>query len=113
MHGAGQAGTPVGDLARLPARVEDGVDGLLDVHAVPAGHLPELRVRHVQHFAAPETPHFVGRAVAALAGDPDVGRRTGEVLISWDLAEQYGSHDVDGSRPHWGRHHADEVLGRS
>jgi NAD(P)-dependent dehydrogenase (short-subunit alcohol dehydrogenase family) len=56
------------------------------------------------HFAASETPHFVGRVVAALAADPKVGVRSGKVLTSWDLAEEYGITDVDGSRPHWGRH---------
>ncbi|MFI1993107.1 SDR family oxidoreductase [Actinoplanes sp. NPDC020271] len=56
------------------------------------------------HFLASETPHFVGRAIAALAADPDVASRSGQVLTSWDLAEQYGVSDVDGRRPHWGRH---------
>ncbi len=56
------------------------------------------------HFAASETPHFVGRAVAALAADPLVAARSGQVLTSWDLAEEYGFTDVDGRRPHWGRH---------
>jgi NAD(P)-dependent dehydrogenase (short-subunit alcohol dehydrogenase family) len=56
------------------------------------------------HFAASETPHFVGRVVAALAADPKVSVRSGKVLTSWDLAEEYGITDVDGSRPHWGRH---------
>lgn len=59
------------------------------------------------HFLASETPRYVGRAVAALAGDPDVSSRTGQVLTSWDLAEEYGLHDLDGSRPHWGRHLTD------
>jgi NAD(P)-dependent dehydrogenase (short-subunit alcohol dehydrogenase family) len=58
------------------------------------------------NFAVSETPRFVGRAVAALAADPDVGRRAGRTLASWDLAEEYGFDDVDGRRPHWGRHFA-------
>jgi NAD(P)-dependent dehydrogenase (short-subunit alcohol dehydrogenase family) len=58
------------------------------------------------NFAVSETPRFVGRAVAALAADPDVGRRAGRTLTSWDLAEEYGFDDVDGRRPHWGRHFA-------
>jgi NAD(P)-dependent dehydrogenase (short-subunit alcohol dehydrogenase family) len=56
------------------------------------------------HFLASETPRYVGRAVAALAADPDVASRTGQVLATWDLAEEYGLVDVDGSQPHWGRH---------
>ncbi|MGY1711333.1 SDR family oxidoreductase [Geodermatophilus sp. SYSU D00758] len=62
------------------------------------------------HFAASETPHFVGRAVAALAADPRVAERSGRVLTSWDLAEEYGFTDVDGRRPHWGRHIAGAVA---
>jgi NAD(P)-dependent dehydrogenase (short-subunit alcohol dehydrogenase family) len=56
------------------------------------------------HFAASETPRYVGRAVAALAADPAVASRSGSVLTSWDLAREYGFTDVDGSRPDWGAH---------
>ncbi|WP_436531366.1 SDR family oxidoreductase [Actinoplanes sp. HUAS TT8] len=56
------------------------------------------------HFLASETPRYVGRAIAALAADPAVSARTGQVLTSWDLAEEYGIDDVDGRRPHWDRH---------
>ena len=52
------------------------------------------------HFAAiSESPRFVGRAVAALAADPDVGRRNGGSFSSGELAREYGFTDVDGSRP--------------
>jgi NAD(P)-dependent dehydrogenase (short-subunit alcohol dehydrogenase family) len=52
------------------------------------------------HFAAiSESPRFVGRAVAALAADPDVYRRTGGSFSSGGLALEYGFTDVDGSRP--------------
>jgi NAD(P)-dependent dehydrogenase (short-subunit alcohol dehydrogenase family) len=51
------------------------------------------------HFAISETPHFVGRAVAALAADPDVARWNGKSLSSGELAKVYGFTDVDGSRP--------------
>jgi NAD(P)-dependent dehydrogenase (short-subunit alcohol dehydrogenase family) len=52
------------------------------------------------HFAAiSETPLFVGRAVAALAADPDVHRRNGGSFSSGGLAREYGFTDVDGSRP--------------
>lgn len=56
------------------------------------------------HFLASESPRYVGRAVAALAADPDVAGKAGRVLTSWDLAEEYDLRDVDGTRPHWGRH---------
>jgi NAD(P)-dependent dehydrogenase (short-subunit alcohol dehydrogenase family) len=52
------------------------------------------------HFAAiSESPRFVGRAVAALAADPDVHRHTGGSFSSGGLAQEYGFTDVDGSRP--------------
>ena len=65
------------------------------------------------HFAASETPHFVGRAVVALASDPDVARFGGRALSSWELAREYGFDDVDGSRPDWGAHFDEHVLGRT
>lgn len=61
------------------------------------------------HFALSETPAYVGRAVAALASDPDVMRWNGQVLSSWRLAREYGFRDVDGSQPDWGRWF-DEVV---
>ncbi|MBO8192923.1 SDR family oxidoreductase [Streptomyces oryzae] len=51
------------------------------------------------HFAISETPAFVGRAVAALAADPDVSRWNGQSLSSGGLAKVYGFTDVDGSAP--------------
>ena len=51
------------------------------------------------HFAISESPAFVGRAVAALAGDPDVARWNGKSLSSGELATIYGFTDLDGSRP--------------
>jgi NAD(P)-dependent dehydrogenase (short-subunit alcohol dehydrogenase family) len=52
------------------------------------------------HFAAiSESPRFVGRAVAALAADPDVRRRSGGSFSSGGLAREYGFTDLDGSQP--------------
>lgn len=51
------------------------------------------------HFIITETPRFVGRAVAALAGDPDVARWNGQSLSSGQLAKVYGFTDLDGSQP--------------
>jgi len=52
------------------------------------------------HFAAiSESPRYVGRAVAALAADPDVMRRSGGSFSSGELAREYGFTDVDGSQP--------------
>ena len=46
-----------------------------------------------------ESPEFIGRAVAALATDPDALRHTGKVLIAAALAGEYGFMDVDGRTP--------------
>ncbi|GAA1591288.1 SDR family oxidoreductase [Kribbella karoonensis] len=51
------------------------------------------------HFAISESPSYVGRAVAALAADPDVRRWNGRSTSSGELAQVYGFTDVDGSRP--------------
>jgi NAD(P)-dependent dehydrogenase (short-subunit alcohol dehydrogenase family) len=53
----------------------------------------------VPHFVISETPRFVGRAVAALAADPDRARWNGQSLSSGQLASIYGFTDLDGSRP--------------
>jgi dehydrogenase/reductase SDR family protein 1 len=46
-----------------------------------------------------ESPEFLGRVVAALATDPKVMRRTGQVLVAAAIAEEYGLSDVDGRKP--------------
>jgi NAD(P)-dependent dehydrogenase (short-subunit alcohol dehydrogenase family) len=56
-------------------------------------------VATVPHFVISETPRFVGRAVAALAADPDHSRWNGQSLSSGGLAQVYGFTDLDGSRP--------------
>jgi hypothetical protein len=55
-----------------------------------------------KNFLESETPLFVGRAVAALAADPNVLARSGHLWSSWELARHYGFTDVDGRRPDWG-----------
>jgi NAD(P)-dependent dehydrogenase (short-subunit alcohol dehydrogenase family) len=51
------------------------------------------------HFVISESPRFVGRAVAALAADPQRARWNGQSLSSGQLALAYGFTDVDGSHP--------------
>ena len=55
-----------------------------------------------KHFLESETPLFLGRAVAALAADPNVLARSGDILSSWEVAREYGVSDADGRRPDWG-----------
>ena len=54
------------------------------------------------YFVESETPCYVGRAVAALAADPDVAQKSGRLFSSWGLAKEYGFTDIDGRRPDWG-----------
>lgn len=58
-------------------------------------------------FAGSETPCFVGRAVAALAADPNLRAKSGGLYSSGGLSEEYGFTDVDGARPHAGRYFAE------
>ena len=46
-----------------------------------------------------ESPEFIGRAIAALASDPEVSRHSGKVLVAASLAAEYGFTDVDGTTP--------------
>jgi NAD(P)-dependent dehydrogenase (short-subunit alcohol dehydrogenase family) len=59
------------------------------------------------NFLQSETPLFLGRGVAALAADPNVLDRSGQLYPSWELAHDYGFTDADGSRPDWGAHKID------
>ena len=85
-------------------------EAMLDIFGVSEDNWRDGGARD-PHFLASETPRYVGRAVAALAADANVHDRTGQVLTSWDLAEVYDLLDVDGSRPHWGRHVVTDVAG--
>ena len=58
-------------------------------------------------FAVSESPRFVGRAVAALAADPDRHRWNQRSVTSGDLAASYGFTDVDGSQPNVWKYMAD------
>jgi NAD(P)-dependent dehydrogenase (short-subunit alcohol dehydrogenase family) len=51
------------------------------------------------HFCISESPRFVGRAVAALAADPEVSRWSGQSLSSGGLSQVYGFTDLDGTQP--------------
>jgi NAD(P)-dependent dehydrogenase (short-subunit alcohol dehydrogenase family) len=53
------------------------------------------------NFGYSETPFYVGRAVAALAADPEILKKSGGLYSSWNLAPEYGFTDLDGSQPRW------------
>jgi NAD(P)-dependent dehydrogenase (short-subunit alcohol dehydrogenase family) len=73
-------------------------EAMLDEYAVREENWRDAVMRS-PHFAISETPALVGRAVAALASDPDVARWNGHSLSSGQLAQVYGFTDLDGSRP--------------
>lgn len=61
-------------------------------------------VKKEPNYAESETPLYAGRAVACLAADPNLVKKSGRVFSSWGLSDEYPFCDVDGRRPHWGRH---------
>ncbi|MFI6640194.1 SDR family oxidoreductase [Streptomyces sp. NPDC050504] len=65
------------------------------------------------HFAIAESPRYVGRAVAALAADPERARWSGQSLSSGQLAKEYGFTDADGSRPDAWRYFMEAVEGET
>jgi NAD(P)-dependent dehydrogenase (short-subunit alcohol dehydrogenase family) len=73
-------------------------EAMLDVYGVTEATWRDATATE-PHFAITESPAYVGRAVAALAADPDVARWTGQALSSGQLAREYGFTDIDGSQP--------------
>jgi NAD(P)-dependent dehydrogenase (short-subunit alcohol dehydrogenase family) len=73
-------------------------EGMLEHYGVSESNWRE-GTKRTPHFCISESPRFVGRAVAALAADPDVSRWNGQSLSSGGLAQVYGFTDLDGTRP--------------
>jgi len=73
-------------------------EAMLDAYGVTESNWRDA-TKVQPHFAISETPAFVGRAVAALAGDLNVSRWNGMSLSSGQLAKEYGFTDLDGSQP--------------
>ncbi len=69
-------------------------------------------VKKDPNFITSETPYYVGRAVAALASDPDVEKKSGRVFTSWGLAREYGLTDIDGRQPYWETHFEEKYGAR-
>jgi NAD(P)-dependent dehydrogenase (short-subunit alcohol dehydrogenase family) len=72
---------------------------MLEHYGVTEDNWREATVGSPHFVAISESPRFVGRAVAALAADPDLHRRNGGSFSSGGLAREYGFTDVDGSQP--------------
>ena len=76
-------------------------EAMLDGFGVTEDNWREA-VKKDPDFAFSETPYLLGRAVASLAADERVGERNGKALSSWELAQEYGFGDADGTQPVWG-----------
>ena len=73
-------------------------EAMLEHHGVTEASWRDATQR-TPHFCISESPRYVGRAVAALAADPDASRWNGQSLSSGQLAQVYGFTDLDGTRP--------------
>lgn len=71
---------------------------MLEIYGVTEANWRDATVKQ-PHFVISESPRYVGRAVAHLAGDPDAARWNGQSLSSGQLAKVYGFTDLDGSQP--------------
>ncbi len=66
-------------------------------------------IKKDENFAVSETPHYIGRAVVALASDAGIMLKSGEALATWNLFKEYGFTDLDGTQPDWGSHARDKL----
>jgi NAD(P)-dependent dehydrogenase (short-subunit alcohol dehydrogenase family) len=58
-----------------------------------------LRAAHLFDMRNSESPQFIGRAIAAMATDPNIMQKTGQVLVAASLGLEYGFTDIDGKQP--------------
>ena len=72
---------------------------MLEIYGVTEEDWRDAERGNPHFMAIAESPRYVGRAVAALAADPDVAQRNGGSFSSGGLAREYGFTDVDGSQP--------------
>jgi NAD(P)-dependent dehydrogenase (short-subunit alcohol dehydrogenase family) len=93
-------GTGVTALAITPGFLRS--EAILDGFGVTEGNWRDA-VKSDPNFAFSETPRYVGRAIAALAADPQVARRSGLSLSAGELGDEYGFTDTDGRRPSFWR----------
>jgi NAD(P)-dependent dehydrogenase (short-subunit alcohol dehydrogenase family) len=73
-------------------------EAMLEHHDVTESNWRDA-TRRTPHFCISESPRYVGRAVAALAADPEASRWNGQSLSSGQLARVYGFTDLDGTCP--------------
>ncbi len=73
-------------------RTEDQID------MVKAGDYAAVK-SFEEYLEKTVSPHYAGRAAAALAADPDAIELSGSIQSSRQLADRYGFTDIDGRRP--------------
>ena len=73
-------------------------EDMLDFYGVTEMTWREATVK-VPHFCISESPTYTGRAITALASDPEVGRWSGQVVSTGQLAPIYGFTDTDATQP--------------
>ena len=83
----------------------------LDGHGVAESNWRDAPDRD-RGWLASESPHLLGRGIAALAADPDSARLAGGLYGSWVLAREYNITDDDGTRPDFG-HHFKQTYGEA
>jgi len=76
---------------------------MLERFGVTEANWQDAVKKHADYVCS-ETPLYAGRAIAALAADPELMKKSGRVFSSWGLSEEYPICDADGRQPHWGRH---------
>jgi NAD(P)-dependent dehydrogenase (short-subunit alcohol dehydrogenase family) len=76
-------------------------ESMLELYGVTEDTWREAAER-IPYFGHSETPHLLGRGIAALAADPGRDRFAGQTLGSWELMRVYDLQDTDGTRPDWG-----------
>jgi NAD(P)-dependent dehydrogenase (short-subunit alcohol dehydrogenase family) len=83
-------------------------EAMLDIFGVTEANWRDGAAKD-PNFARSETPTYLGRAVAALAADPDIMAKTGRALATGGLYKEYGFTDADGSQPDWTAHWANTL----
>jgi len=75
--------------------------GVVCVSLWPGYVRTEGVIRNIDKEKLPytESPQYTGRAICALAADPEILKKTGQILIVGELAQEYGFEDIGGSRP--------------
>lgn len=96
--GAAQTATKITALALTPGFLRS--EEMLDHFGVSEENWQDGAKRD-PNFIASETPHFVGRAVVALASDPNVFEKSGGAYSSGGLADEYGFTDLSGAKPNF------------